>query len=33
MTKQGLSFKSVPAEAGKTVVTTIGTTRIEGWDQ
>jgi MFS family permease len=33
LTKQGLSFKSVPAEAGKSVVTTIGTTRIEGWDQ
>jgi len=33
LTKQGLSFKSVPAEPGKTVVTTIGTTKIEGWDQ
>src|SRR6202158_4713123 len=33
MTKQGLSFKSVPAEPGKSVVTTIGSTRIEGWDQ
>src|SRR2546425_9588149 len=33
LTKQGLSFKSVPAEPGKPVVTTIGTTRIEGWDQ
>src|SRR5204862_2814792 len=33
LTKQGLSFKSVPAEPGKAVVTTIGTTRIEGWDQ
>jgi MFS family permease len=33
MTKQGLSFKSVPAESGKSVVATIGTTRIEGWDQ
>jgi hypothetical protein len=33
MTKQGLSFTSVPAEPGKAVVTTIGTTRIEGWDQ
>src|SRR5438309_6498189 len=33
LTKQGLSFKSVPAEPGKSVVTTIGTTRIEGWDQ
>jgi len=33
MTKQGLSFKSVAAEPGKSVVTTIGSTRIEGWDQ
>ncbi len=33
LTKQGLSFKSGPAEAGKSVVTTIGTNRIEGWDQ
>src|SRR6266702_4143292 len=33
MTKQGLSFKSVAAEPGKPVVTTIGATRIEGWDQ
>src|SRR5207253_2633234 len=33
LTKQGLSFKSVPAEGGKAVVTTIGTTTIEGWDQ
>src|SRR5882672_8743325 len=33
LTKQGLSFKSVPAEAGKTVVTTIGDAKIEGWDQ
>ena len=32
LTNQGLSFKSVPAEPGKTVVATIGTTRIEGWD-
>ena len=33
LTKQGLSFKSVPgAELGK-VVTTIGTEKIEGWDQ
>jgi len=32
LTKQGLSFKSTPAEAGK-LVTTIGTTTIEGWDQ
>jgi sugar transport protein len=33
LTKQGLSFKSVPAEPGKAVVTTIGSTKIEGWDQ
>jgi hypothetical protein len=33
LTKQGLSFKTVPAEAGKPVITTIGTTVIEGWDQ
>src|SRR4051794_29984764 len=33
MTKQGLSFKSVPAEAGKSVVTSIGDAKIEGWDQ
>jgi hypothetical protein len=33
LTKQGLSFKSVPAEPGKSVVTTIGDTKIEGWDQ
>jgi MFS family permease len=33
LTKQGLSFKTVPPEAGKSVVATIGTTRIEGWDQ
>src|SRR6202165_4599581 len=32
LTKQGLSFKSGPAE-GKTVTTTIGTVKIEGWDQ
>jgi MFS family permease len=32
LTKQGLSFKSVPTE-GKTVTTTIGTVKIEGWDQ
>src|SRR5712664_1046987 len=32
LTKQGLSFKSVPAEA-KTVTTTIGAIKIEGWDQ
>jgi MFS family permease len=33
LTKQGLSFKSVPAEAGKGVVTTIGAARVEGWNQ
>ena len=33
LTKQGLSFKSVPAESGKSVVTTIGSTAIDGWDQ
>jgi MFS family permease len=33
LTKQGLSFKTLPPEADKAVVTTIGTTRIEGWDQ
>jgi hypothetical protein len=33
LTKAGLSFQSLPAEAGKSVVTTIGGTRIEGWDQ
>src|SRR5437867_8512086 len=33
LTKQGLSFKAVPAESGIPVVTTIGSTRIEGWDQ
>jgi MFS family permease len=33
LTKQGLSFKSVPAEPGKDVVTSIGTTKIDGWDQ
>jgi len=33
LTKQGLSFRSMPVEPGKTVVTTIGTTRVEGWDQ
>jgi hypothetical protein len=32
LTKQGLSFKSVAAE-GKTVTTTIGTAKVEGWDQ
>ncbi len=33
LTKQGLSFKSVPAEPGKEVVTTIGSAKIDGWDQ
>jgi MFS family permease len=33
LTKQGLSFKSAPAEPGKSVVTTIGSTRVEGWNQ
>jgi hypothetical protein len=37
LTKQGLSFTSLPAEPDKSVVTTIktpnGTSRIEGWDQ
>ncbi len=34
LTKQGLSFKSIPGEPGKEVVTTIGgATKIEGWDQ
>ena len=32
LTKQGLSFTSLPAEAGKTVVTRIGDEVIEGWD-
>src|SRR3989449_5647227 len=32
LTKQGLSFKSVSAEAGK-VTTTIGEQKVEGWDQ
>jgi MFS family permease len=31
--KAGLSFKSVAAEPGKEVVTTIGGIRLEGWDQ
>ena len=33
LTKQGLSFKSVPVESGKPVVTTVGTATVEGWDQ
>jgi len=32
LTKQGLSFKSVGGEPGK-VVATIGTEKVEGWDQ
>ena len=33
LTKQGLSFKSIAPVSGKAVVTTIGGTTIEGWDQ
>src|SRR4029079_16294230 len=33
MTKQGLSFKTLPPEAGQNVVVTIGSTRLEGWYQ
>jgi len=33
MTKQGLSFKTLPPEAGQNVVVNIGSTRLEGWDQ
>ncbi|MCC6610001.1 MAG: MHS family MFS transporter [Burkholderiales bacterium] len=33
LTTRGLSFKSVPAEPGKAVVTTIGSAKVEGWDQ
>jgi MFS family permease len=33
MTKQGLSFSTLPGEPGKDVITTIGGTRIEGWDE
>ena len=33
LTKQGLSFKSIPAEPGKEIVTTIGGSKVEGWDQ
>src|SRR3954454_7798767 len=32
LTKQGLSFTSVSGDAGK-VLTTIGTNKVEGWDQ
>ncbi|HZX96950.1 MAG TPA: MFS transporter [Myxococcales bacterium] len=31
--KAGLSFKSIPAQSGSDVVTTIGGTEIRGWDQ
>ena len=33
LTKQGLSFKSEPAEPGKAVVTSIGGQKVDGWDQ
>jgi MFS family permease len=33
LTKQGLSFSSVPAVPGKTVVTKVGDVEIEGWDE
>ena len=33
LTKQGLSFKSVPAEGGKDVVVRIGDKTLEGWDE
>jgi MFS family permease len=33
LTKQGLSFKTVPAELGKPVITMVGNTKVEGWDQ
>ena len=32
LTKQGLSFKSLPGEPGKSVVATIGATKVEGAD-
>ena len=32
LTKSGLSFQSVPAVEGQTVVTTIGATALQGWD-
>jgi len=32
LTTRGLSFKSLPAEAGKSVVTTIGSVTVEGFD-
>jgi len=33
LTKAGLSFQNLPEVPGKTVVTTIGSTQIEGWDE
>ncbi len=33
LTKQGLSFDSVPAVAGQSVVTKIGNVEIDGWDE
>ncbi|MBI3527634.1 MAG: MHS family MFS transporter [Betaproteobacteria bacterium] len=33
LTKQGLSFSSVPAVPGKAVVTKVGEVEIEGWDE
>jgi MFS family permease len=33
LTKSGLSFESVPAVAGQDVVTKIGTTELQGWDE
>jgi MFS family permease len=33
MTKQGLSFTALPGEPGKDVVTTVGGTRIDGWNE
>jgi MFS family permease len=32
LTKSGLSFESIPAVEGQTVVTKIGTTELQGWD-
>ncbi|HXZ93232.1 MAG TPA: MFS transporter [Burkholderiales bacterium] len=32
LTTRGLSFKSLPAESGKSVVTTIGAVKVEGFD-
>ncbi|HTO85450.1 MAG TPA: MFS transporter [Methylomirabilota bacterium] len=33
LTKSGLSFESAPGVEGKTVVTQIGATQLEGWDE